>query len=142
MAASFVPVLSFVAISSTSSSSTSSSLSSSISPLSPFKAHYHGSVVSNRSLNGRFVIQCSSEMASSPDPINMRYEGRPILNIYFCSEHKELWVYVLKREVGFTYNRLILVDLASSYFFVFTKKFINMPTFNQWCFILGFLRRT
>ncbi|KAB1210297.1 Uridylate kinase [Morella rubra] len=72
MAASFVPVLSFVAISSTSSSSTSSSLSSSISPLSPFKAHYHGSVVSNRSLNGRFVIQCSSEMASSPDPINMR----------------------------------------------------------------------
>ncbi|XP_059432263.1 uridylate kinase PUMPKIN, chloroplastic [Corylus avellana] len=68
---SFVPVLSSIAISS--SSASSSSWSSTFSSLSLFKPHYHGWLVGNPSSNGRLVIQCSSSgMAPTPDPMNVR----------------------------------------------------------------------
>ncbi|XP_041005773.1 uridylate kinase [Juglans microcarpa x Juglans regia] len=70
---SFVPLLSSVSICSSSSSSSSSSWSSSFSSLTPFKLHYPAWMLSNRSSNGRLVIQCSSsEISPTPDAMNMR----------------------------------------------------------------------
>ncbi|KAG2716344.1 hypothetical protein I3843_03G123700 [Carya illinoinensis] len=73
ISASFVPLLSSVSICSSSSSSSPSSWSSSFSSLTPFKLHYPGWMLSNRSSTGRLVIQCSSsEISPTPDAMNMR----------------------------------------------------------------------